>query len=211
MVLRLPQHLAANTILNWQNLLFGGWWSWLEKWGKLVSIFLGVYYLYVIGRWLITMFFSLRVLYQEHGFGPNLLWGLGPGQDVFPMRFYLRWRQFKQHFSQAEKCDPKRAPPTPAHHEYLALNDMEGPPLPRRNRAVANVYPLLPKSPSVYSNERPAAIYAVHDRRTHVEVPPTSIQPAASAPQSIPRAIPGPPAVTTADNKTTMTPAAADA
>ena len=34
---------------DWRNLLFGGWWSWLEKWGKVVSIFIGLYYLYVIG------------------------------------------------------------------------------------------------------------------------------------------------------------------
>ena len=47
-----------------RNLLFGGWWSWLEKWGKLVSILLNIYYLYVMGRWLLTTLFSLRVLYQ---------------------------------------------------------------------------------------------------------------------------------------------------
>ena len=80
---------------DWRNLLFGGWWSWLEKWGKLASIFIGAYYLYVAGRWLVTTLFSLKVLYDEHGFGPNLLCGLGPGQDVLPMRFYQRWRRFK--------------------------------------------------------------------------------------------------------------------
>ena len=66
-----PADIAA--VADWCNLLFGGWWSWLEKWGKLVSIILGLYYLYVVGRWLLTTLFSLRVLYQEHGFGPNLL------------------------------------------------------------------------------------------------------------------------------------------
>ena len=84
---------------DWRNLIFGGWWSWLEKWGKMVSIFLWVYYLYVLGRWILTTLFSLRILYQEHGFSPNLLCSLGPGQDVFPMRFYRRWRRFKQHFA----------------------------------------------------------------------------------------------------------------
>ena len=39
---------------NRRNLILGGWWSWLEKWGKLVSILLGVYYLYVVGRWLLN-------------------------------------------------------------------------------------------------------------------------------------------------------------
>ena len=70
-----PADIAAAA--DWRNLLFGGWWSWLEKWGKLVSIFLGIYYLYAVGRWLLTTLFSLWVLYQEHGFGPNLLWGQG--------------------------------------------------------------------------------------------------------------------------------------
>ena len=88
---------------DWRNLIFGGWWSWLEKWGKIVSIFLRVYYLYVVGRWLLTTLFLLRILYQEHGFSPSLLWGLGPGQDVFPMRFYRRWRRLKQHFA-PEEC-----------------------------------------------------------------------------------------------------------
>ena len=69
----------AAAAADWRNLLFGGWWSWLEKWGKLASIFIGAYYLYVGARWVITTLFSLKVLYEEHGFGPNLLWGLGPG------------------------------------------------------------------------------------------------------------------------------------
>ena len=128
----------ADIVADWRNLLFGGWWSWLEKWGKLVSIFLGVYYLYVVGRWLITTLFSLWVLYQEHGFGPNLLWGLGPGQDVFPMRFYQRWRCFKQHLSCPED-EPIWAPRASVPHEYLAIAEDEVPPLPQRNRAVANM------------------------------------------------------------------------
>ena len=84
----------AAAAADWRNLLFGGWWSWLEKWGKVASICIGAYYLYVAARWIVTTLFSLKVLYEEHGFGPNLLWGLGPGQDVFPMRFYRRWRRF---------------------------------------------------------------------------------------------------------------------
>ena len=69
---------------DWRNLIFGGWWSWLEKWGKLVSIFLGVYYLYVVGRWLLTTLFSLRVLYQEHGFTPQPTVGIGAWTGRFP-------------------------------------------------------------------------------------------------------------------------------
>ena len=116
----------------------------MEKWGKLASIFIGAYYLYVAGRWLITTLFSLKVLYDEHGFGPNLLWGLGPGQGVFPMRFYRRWRGFKQHLSQADGREAAQAPPLTAPHEYLALNEVEMPPLPRRNPVRSSVYPELP-------------------------------------------------------------------
>ena len=134
----------AAAAADWRNLLFGGWWSWLEKWGKLASIFIGAYYLYVAGRWVVTLLFSLKVLYDEHGFGPNLLWGLGPGQGVFPMHFYRRWRRFKQHFSQADGREAARAPPLTAPHEYLALNEVEMPPLPRRNMVRSSVYPELP-------------------------------------------------------------------
>ena len=55
-----------------------------------------------VQRWIVTMLLSLKVLYDEHGFGPNLLWDLGPGHGVFPRRFYRRWRRFKQHLSQPE-------------------------------------------------------------------------------------------------------------
>ena len=152
-----PAGIADAT--NRRNLIFSGWWSWLEKWGKLVSILLGVYYLYAVGRWLLTTVFSLCVLYQEHGFSHNLLWGLGPGQDVFPMRFYHQWRRFKQHFApkDPEHDEPPALMPrdyeplplrpwAPLHHEYLAVHEPEGPPLPRQNYAVSNIYPSLPIS-----------------------------------------------------------------
>ena len=64
-----PTDVAAAA--DWRNLLFGGWWSWLEKWGKMASIFIGAYYLYVAGRWIITTLFSLKVLYEEHGGASN--------------------------------------------------------------------------------------------------------------------------------------------
>ena len=38
-----PNDIAAAA--DWRNLLFGGWWSWLEKWGKLASILIWAYYL----------------------------------------------------------------------------------------------------------------------------------------------------------------------
>ena len=109
------------------------------------------------GRWAITMLSSFRVLYEEHGFGPNLFWGLGPGQDVFPMRFYRRWRRFKQHFSQAGGHEIARTPPATIPHEYQALNEMEIPQLPRCNRTMSNEYPVLPhhKHTSVYKNGPP--------------------------------------------------------
>ena len=167
----------------------------------MVSIFLGVYYLYVVGRWLLTMLFSLRLLYQEHGFGPNLLQGLGPGQDVFPMRFYRRWRHFKQHFSGPED-EPIRAPRASVPHEYLAIAEDEVLPLPQRNQAVSNVYPSHPTSKaSTYSKGPQAATYAVHDCQT---------TPGASAPE-IDRNIPKHVSLHFTDAKPDATPPAADA
>ena len=161
-----PDSIAATA--DWRNLLFGGWWNWLEKWGKLVSICIGLYYLYVIGRWVLTTMFSLRVLYQEHGFGPNLLWGLGPGRNVFPMRFYRRWRRFRQQARPDPSSETPAGRSTRPHHDYLALNEIEGPPLPRRNRAISNIYPPLPaKSTSLYSND-PRAEYVVRESRPAV-------------------------------------------
>ena len=134
----------AAAAADWRNLLFGGWWSWLEKWGKVASICIGAYYMYVAARWVITTLFSLKVLYEEHGFGPNLLWGLGPGQDVFPMRFYRRWRRFKQHLSPAGKGEAPRAPPRPLPHEYLTMEEVRAQTLPQRNHGRPGVYPELP-------------------------------------------------------------------
>ena len=139
----------AAAAADWRNLLFGGWWSWLEKWGKLASIFIGVYYLYVAARRVITTLFSLKVLYEEHGFGPNLLWGLGPGQDVFPMQFLppveaLQTTPFHQ--PGEEKIHKPRPRPLP--HEYLTMEEVLAPSLPRRNPARPGVYPELPATQS---------------------------------------------------------------
>ena len=134
----------AAAAADWRNLLFGGWWSWLEKWGKLASIFIGIYYLYIAGRWLLTTLFSLKVLYEKHGFGPNLLWGLGPGQGVFPMRFYRLWRRFKQHLSQTDGREIPQVPPRTGPHEYLAMDEVL--PLPQRNPVQPGIYPELPST-----------------------------------------------------------------
>ena len=59
---------------------------------------------------------------------------------------------------------PDRRPARPP-HDYLALDEIEVPPLPRRNRAVANIYPPLPAKPaSLYSND-PRGEYAVPNNR----------------------------------------------
>ena len=113
----------------------------------MASICIGAYYLYVAARWIVTTLFSLKVLYKEHGFGPNLLWGLGPGQDVFSMRFYRWWRHFKQHLSPTGKGETPRAPPRPLPHEYLMMEDVQAPTLPRRNPGRPGVYPELPLTP----------------------------------------------------------------
>ena len=57
----------------------------------------------------------LKVLYKEHGFGPNLLWGLGPGQDVFPMRFYRRWRPLQGNTCH-KQVEGKRLKPRLVHY-----------------------------------------------------------------------------------------------
>ena len=114
--------------------------------GKLASIFIGAYYLYVVGRWLLTTLFSLKVLYEEHGFGTNLLWGLGPGQGVFPMHFYRRWRRFKQHLLQTGGRETPQVPPRTVPHEYLAMDEVEMPPLPQRNPVRPGMYPELPSA-----------------------------------------------------------------
>ena len=170
---------------DWRNLLFGGWWSWLEKWGKLASIFIGAYYLHVAGRWIITTLFSLKVLYDEHGFGPNLLWGLGPGQNVFPMLFYRRWRRFKQHLSQANGREAARAQPVTAPHEYLALNKVELPQLPRCNQVQSKVYPELPplKQASFVGEGPPEGAYTTLKRRAPAgEALPCPQPPSTNAP-----------------------------
>ena len=162
----------AAAAADWRNLLFGGWWSWLEKWGKVASICIGAYYLYVAARWILTTIFSLKVLYEEHGFGPNLLWGLGPGQGVFPMRFYRRWRRFKQHLSQTGRSDDLQPPSPPLPHEYLTMEEVRTPTLPQRNSARPGVSPELPPSNSETNKlkELPQDHYSKPERRT--ERPP---------------------------------------
>ena len=117
---------------DWRKLIFGGWWGWLEDWGQWVSVCLGMYYLYVIIKTLVTACFSVGVLYQEHGLSPSLLWGLGVGQSAFPMRFYRRWREFQRNtrnnnrlpnpprFAALQAPQPLPRPP-PANHEYLMI------------------------------------------------------------------------------------------
>ena len=141
----------AAAAADWRNLLFGGWWSWLEKWGKLAIICIGVYYLYVASCWILTTLFSLKVLYEEHGFGPNLLWGLGPGQGVFPMRFYRLWRRFKQHLSQTRGREDPQASPRPLPHEYLMMEEVRAPTLPQHNPARPGVPPCQSESASEVS------------------------------------------------------------
>ena len=202
-----PTDVAAAA--DWRNLLFGGWWSWLEMWGKLASIFIGAY-LYVAGRWIITTLFSLKVLYDEHGFGPNLLWGLGPGQDVFPMRFYRRWRCFEQHLSQAGGHEATRAPPIAAPHEYLALNEVEVPQLPQRNLNRSKMYPALPspKHASGGVEGPPVVAYAMPERCAPAEEALSGHPPLSTEPPRDPRAVPPP---TTASNDLQgSTPPAAD-
>ena len=83
------------------------------------------------------------------------------------MRFYRRWRRFKQHLSQADGREAARAPPIMAPHDYLALNKVEMPPLPRRNLFRSSVYPELPplKPALGDTDELSTASYARPERR----------------------------------------------
>ena len=113
---------------DWRHLVFGGWWDWLEQWGQWVSIGLGLYYAYGLFRSALSALFSCRVLYQEHGFSPSLLWGMGMGRNLFPMRFYKRWRRFQAAQRHTEEKQIRRRHPHPpprpntVHHEYLLLH-----------------------------------------------------------------------------------------
>ena len=69
-------------------------------------------------------------------------WGLDKMSS--PCASIARWRRFKQHLSQADGREAAQAPPITAPHEYLALNEVEMPPLPRRNLVRSSVYPELP-------------------------------------------------------------------
>ena len=81
------------------------------------------------------------------------------------MRFYRWWRRFRQQVRPDSSLEMPSGRPTRTPHDYLALNEIEGPPLPRRNRAVSIVYPPLPaKSTSLYSND-PRAEYTVREPR----------------------------------------------
>ena len=99
----------------------------MEQWGQWVSICLGLYYAYGLLRSAFSALFSCRVLYQEHGLSPSLLWGLGMGRKLFPMRFYRRWRRFQVTQRRAEEKRARRRRPDPpprpntVHHEYLLV------------------------------------------------------------------------------------------
>ena len=95
--------------------------------GQWVSICLGVYYTYGFLRSGFSALFSCHVLYQEHGLSPSLLWGLGVGRNMFPMRFYRRWRRFQAAQRRPEEKRVRRRRPDPPprpntiHHEYLLV------------------------------------------------------------------------------------------
>ena len=63
------------------------------------------------------------------------------------MRFYRRWRRFKQHLSPTGKGEVPRAPPRPLPHEYLMMEEVRAPTLPQRNSGRPGVYPELPLTP----------------------------------------------------------------
>ena len=82
------------------------------------------------------------------------------------MSFYRRWQRFKHRVASPTTQEATRTSSNNAPHEYLAIDEVGGPPLPRRNRTVSNVYPPLPANPSLMYNNDPQAFYADPERQT---------------------------------------------
>ena len=103
-----------------------------------------------------------------------------------------------------------RGPQIDILHQYLAINKVEGPPLPWCNQAVSNVYlPLLAKSSSSYSNHL-RTLYVDQDHRMTTTCPPREAPYAARVQQAAARATPRCTSFLH-DPQSAMTPPAADA
>ena len=133
---------------DWRNLIFEGWWSWLEKWGKFVSIFLsGI--LPLRGRQMAThdSVLTSRPLSGTR-FQPQPAVGIGTWTGCVPYAVLpCRWRRFKQHFTpEGPHCCRTPLPPprdyeplrprVPLQHDYLTVHE-EKPPLPRSQHVSA--------------------------------------------------------------------------
>ena len=164
-----PSDVAATA--DWRNLLFRGWWSWLEKWGS----------------WPVSLSESTTSTWRAAGrsrrsshsrsFTMNMgsyptscgVWV--PGKTFSRCDSIDDGGGFKQHLTQSGEREVARAPPVTAPHEYLALNEVEIPQLPRRNRTRSNVYLVLPhqKPTSVQDEGSPMVVYTAPERRGPAE------------------------------------------
>ena len=130
------------------------------------------------------------------------------------MRFYRRWRRFKQHLSQTGGREGPQAPPRPLPHEYLAMDEIELPSLPKRNPARAGAYPELPSFRSASDNqggpsrghyarpERRAEGVSMCQRDSDSEVsPPPTPAPNAMAPAALSVQMAPPATTTSAGNR----------
>ena len=211
---------------DWRRLIFGGWWNWVEQWGQLVSVVLGLYYLHSFCRAGFTALFSCRVLYQEHGLSPSLLWGLGLGRKIFPMRFYRRWRKFQANTEQGEARSasfrprrergevrpvsfrgpkPRPLPRPDLHsHEYLVVGTEPGAPSSKPKE-----HPLLTEAEQyvlMASKKNPVPIapqvvqpLATLPRHEIAPVPPTTPAPPVTPPPPValaPSIVPAPATIT---------------
>ena len=182
----------------------------MEQWGQWVSIGLGLYYAYQILRSVLIALFSCHTLYREHGVSPSLLWGMGLGRELFPLRFYKRWRRFQATQRRTTTVhDLRRHPSSPMRplrrsHEYIRVQSETGRQqletyksyksgnyltLDRRS-AQSPRYPVISERPF-----QPSPIAAQIPLQPLVIAEPTPAPPAATAVEPFrPPAVPVPPA-----------------
>ena len=183
---------------DWRNLIFGGWWSWLERWGKLVSILLGSLLPLLLSASGYSPLFSPSVFStRSMASAPISCGDLDPARtsslcgstddgdgsnNISPRRNLgvVGPRCHQPATMRPFCCD--REPPFD--HEYLMVHEPDGPPLPRRN-----VYPPLPTyhSPNKVHQK---IVYATAERKALADSAPLTTPPAADSRAAVPASAP---------------------
>ena len=125
----------------------------------------------------------------------------------FPCGFTAGGERFKQHLSQTGGREEPQAPPCPLPHEYLAMNKVELPSLPKCNPVQPGVYPELPSFKSVSDDQGgPSRGHYARPGRRATEVAP---RPPDSDSEVSPPPTPAPTTVAPAQPPVLMAPLAA--